>query len=193
MLTQLGLLSGAGGLVLQFTLLMMGSRRDLPGTLGHFFAFYTILGNIALVLIYLSEALPTTRLDLFRNPLVRDMMLANIALVVLYVFFVLCFVNPLDGLFLLADYLLHYFNPFIYALWRLTTVPHGRLRWARPPLMLAPTLVYFLYILARGAWVQEYPYPVLNVVEFGYAQVLLNAAAVRAPARMVGAMVSRGA
>ena len=27
----------------------------------------------------------------------------------------------------------------------------------------------------RGAWVQEYPYPILNAIELGYPQVLLNA------------------
>ncbi len=30
-------------------------------------------------------------------------------------------------------------------------------------------------MLARGAWVQEHPYPVLNVTRLGYPHVLLNA------------------
>ena len=178
LLTWLGLLFGAGGLVLQFSISMqqmLGSGRDLFGSLGHFFAYYTILTNIILVLIYLSEVLPSAGLALFRHPVVRGMMAANIALVALYVFFVLRFLGSLDGLFLLADNVLHYLCPVLYLLWWLVAQPHGRLRWGNLPVMLAPTLVYFIYAMARGAWVQEYPYPILNAIELGYAQVALNA------------------
>ena len=177
LLTWLGLLFGAAGLLLQFTISMqsmLGSGRDLFGSLGHFFSFYTILTNIALVLIYLSEVVPSSRLAVFRHPIVRGMMAANIALVALYVFFVLRFLASLTGLFLVADNILHYLCPALYLLWWLIG-PHGRLRWGNLPLMLAPTLVYFLYAMARGAWVQEYPYPILNAIELGYAQVALNA------------------
>ena len=178
LLTWLGLLFGAGGLALQFSISMqqmLGSGRDLFGSLGHFFAYYTILTNIVLVLIYLSEVLPSAGLALFRHPVVRGMMAANIALVALYVFFVLRFLGSLDGLFLLADNVLHYLCPVLYLLWWLVAQPHGRLRWGNLPVMLAPTLVYFIYAMARGAWVQEYPYPILNAIELGYAQVALNA------------------
>ena len=178
LLTWLGLGFGAAGLILQFWLSMQGAfanGRDFPGFLGHFLAFYTILTNIALVLVYLSEVLPTPRLELFRRPVVRGLMAANIALVGLYVYFVLRYLHTLDGAALMADNILHYLCPTLYLLWWLVSQRHGQLRWNQLPVMLAPTLVYFLYILARGVWVQQYPYPVLNVVELGYGQVLLNA------------------
>lgn len=177
LLTWLGLLFGAAGLVLQFTISMqsmLGSGRDVFGSLGAFFSYYTILTNIVLVLIYLSEVLPAAGLALFRHPVMRGMMAANIALVALYVFFVLRFLSALAGLFQVADSILHYLCPVLYLLWWLIG-PHDRLRWANLPVMLAPTLVYFLYAMARGAWVQEYPYPILNAIELGYAQVALNA------------------
>lgn len=178
LLTWLGLLLGAAGLVLQFILSMqahLGGGRDIFGALGTFFSYYTILTNIILVLIYLSEVLPTKRLRLFRLPIVRGMMAANIALVALYVFLVLRFLATLDGLFLFADTILHYLCPALYLLWWLVVQRHGLLRWANLPLMLAPTLVYFVYAMARGLWVQEYPYPILNAIKLGYGQVLLNA------------------
>lgn len=178
LLTWLGLLFGAGGLVLQFTISMqsmLASGRDLPGSLGHFFAYYTILSNVILVLIYLSEVVPAAGLSLFRHPVLRGLMAANIALVALYVFFVLRFLAALTDLFLLADTILHYLCPTLYLLWWVVAQPHGRLRWGNLPVMLAPTLVYFIYAMARGAWVQDYPYPILNAAELGYAQVALNA------------------
>lgn len=179
LLTWLGLLFGTGGLLLQFTISMqsmLGSGRDPFGALGTFFSYYTILTNIVLVLIYLSELLPATWLELFRRPLLRGMMVANIALVALYVFFVLRFLATLDGLFLLADSVLHYLCPTLYLLWWLVAQPHGQLRWRNLPSMLAPTVVYFVCVMARGAWVQEYPYPILNAIKLGYPQVLANAA-----------------
>ena len=177
-LTWLGLLCGLGGLGLQFILSMQGAfanGRDFPGFLGHFLAFYTILTNIALILVYLSALTTWSWLQLFRSPVIRAMMAANIALVMLYVYFVLRFLTNLDGLNQLADTLLHYLGPVLYILWWLTAQPHGALKWSNLPVMLAPTLVYFTYILARGAWVNEYPYPILAVNKIGYGAVFLNA------------------
>lgn len=177
-LTWLGLLCGLGGLGLQFVLSMQGAfaaGRDFPGFLGHFFAFYTILSNVILVLIYLSDVLPAAWLAVFRHPITRAMMAANIALVSLYVYFVLRHLSVLTDLLLVADTILHYLCPILYLLWWFAAQPHGKLRWANLPLMLLPTLVYFIYIMVRGLWVQQYPYPILNAIELGYPAVFLNA------------------
>ena len=178
LLTWLGLGVGIVALVLQFTLSMQAYAaigKDIPGSLGTFLAFYTILTNIALVLVYLSAVTTWSWLQLFRSPVIRAMMAANIALVMLYVYFVLRFLTNLTGLDQLADTLLHYLGPVLYILWWLVAQPHGTLNWSNLPLMLAPTVVYFAYILARGAWVNEYPYPFLAVSKLGYAAVFLNA------------------
>lgn len=191
LLLWLGLGFGAGGLILQFVLSYQGAMangRDIPGFLGHFFTFYTILTNIALVLIYLSELSAAAWLALFRQPLVRGLMAASIALVGLYVFLVLRHFNPLEGPLLLADTLLHYLCPVLYLLWWLLQ-PHGALRWQELPLMLAPTFVYFLYAMARGLWVQEYPYPILNAIKLGYGQVGINALTMTAGLTVLCAVV----
>lgn len=177
-LTWAGLLLGLAGLVLQFTIsmqAMLAAGRDLPGALGHFVSYYTILNNVALVLVYLSEVWSARWLALFRRPLVRGIMAANIALVGLYVFFVLRFLQTLDGAFLVADTILHYICPALYLVWWTIACRHGALRWSSLPAMLAPTLAYFIYAMARGAWVAEYPYPILNAGELGYGQVAINA------------------
>ena len=96
-------------------------------------------------------------------------------LVMTFVHFFLRGLTQLTGLFLLADTLLHYVTPILYLIWWIVAVRHGPLLVRRLPVMLAPTLIYFLYVMARGAWVQEYPYPVLNVVKLGYGHVVLNA------------------
>lgn len=178
-LTWLGLLVGVVALVTQFAISMQAyaaAGRDIPGSLGQFFAFYTILTNIVLVLIYASELAPAGWLGIFRRLPVRGMMVAAMVLVMTFVHFFLRGLTQLSGLFLICDWALHYVTPVLYLLWWIVAVRHGPLLIRQVPAMLAPTFVYFLYVLARGAWVREYPYPVLNVIRFGYGKVLLNAA-----------------
>jgi hypothetical protein len=192
LLTWLGLLSGAGGLLLQFVISMqayLADGRDIPGALGAFFAYYTILTNCILVLVYLSEVTRFAWLDLFRSPVFRGMMAACIALVSIYVFLVLRHLSVLTGLFQVADTILHYLCPILYLLWWVAAQRHGLLRWANLPVMLAPTLIYFIYAMARGAWVQEYPYPILNAIELGYPAVLLNAVYMTAGLSVLAAVV----
>jgi len=179
LLIGLGLAAGVAGLVLQFVISMqvyLAAGRDIPGALGTFFTFYTILTNIALVLVYLSEILSTPRLELFRRPVTRGMLAASIALVSLYVFIVLRHLYALTGLFQLADTLLHYVCPLLYLLWWAIASPHGQLRWRDLPHMLAPTMLYFVAIMLRGVWVKEYPYPFMSAGPDGYGPVLLNTA-----------------
>jgi hypothetical protein len=178
MIAVLGLVVGGIGLVVQFVISMQAyaqNGRDVFGALGMFFSYYTILTNIILVLIYASEISTAGWLEVFRHPVVRGMMAANIALVMLFVYFVLRHLSVLEGLFLICDYILHYITPVLYVIWWCAGARHGALRWSHVPVMLVPTFVYFLYAMARGAWVQEYPYPILNAIRLGYPQVLLNA------------------
>jgi len=177
-LTWLGLVVGVVALVLQFAIAMpayLAGGRDIPGALGQFFSFYTILTNIVLVLIYLAEISSARWLDFFRSLDTRGAMVASMVLVMTFVHFYLRGLVPLTGLFLLCDRLLHYVTPILYVLWWLIAVRHGPLLMRKLPWMLLPTFVYFLLVMARGAWVGEYPYPVLNAYRLGYGHVLLNA------------------
>jgi hypothetical protein len=177
-LVWLGLLVGVVGLVVQFVISMqayLAGGRDIPGALGQFFSYYTIITNIALVLIYLSEVVRWRWLELFRKLDVTGMMVANMLLVMTFVYFYLRGITRPEGMFLACDIALHYVTPIIYIVWWLIAVRHGPLLVRRIPIMLAPTFVYFLVVMARGLWVKEYPYPILNVVRLGYARVLLNA------------------
>ena len=54
LLTLLGFVVGAAALILQFVISMqayLAAGRDIPGALGMFFTYYTILTNIVLVLM----------------------------------------------------------------------------------------------------------------------------------------------
>ena len=192
LLTVLGLAVGLAGLILQLYVSIpayLAAGRDLPGALGAFFAYYTILTNCALVLIYLSELLPSARLEYFRHPVVRASMAACILLVSIYVFFVLRFLYAFTGLSQLADTLLHYVAPLVYLIWWVIAQPHGLLSWTNLPIMLAPTLIYFFVVMLRGAWVHEYPYPFINAAELGYPSVLIGALILAAGLAALAALI----
>jgi hypothetical protein len=159
--TWLGLLIGSGGLLLQFYVsltLRFAQGFDLGSTLIFFFTYYTILTNIMLVLIYLSEVADWRWLDWWRTPVVRGMMAGAIALVGIFNHLLLAQLQDLTGLRWLADFILHYITPTWFVLWWLLFQPKQRLKLGDIPLMLLPTLVWLGWAMARGAVVNEYPY-----------------------------------
>ena len=105
--TWAGFSIGTAALLLQFyltlstRLLRMGD--SLPGTLIFFFTFFTILTNIMLVLIYLSELTTAGWLGWWRTPVTRGMMAGAIALVGIFNHLLLAELQDLTGPSALAD------------------------------------------------------------------------------------------
>jgi hypothetical protein len=175
--TWVGLLLGLGGLLLQLyvTLGLRGAQgHDLASTLVFFFTFYTILTNIMLVLIYLSEVTTAGWLGWWRSPVARGMMAGAIALVGIFNHLLLADLQDLTGLAALCDTILHYITPAIFVLWWLFFQPKGTLRVGNIPIMLLPTLIWLIWALARGAVIGEYPYPILDAQKLGYGAVAIN-------------------
>ncbi len=48
--------------------------------------------------------------------------------------------------------------------------------WFAPLAWAVWPLAYLVYALLRGAWLQSYPYPFIDVSTLGYPQALLNSA-----------------
>jgi hypothetical protein len=181
--TFAGLIIGLAALVLQFSLtvpLRLTNGDSLIGAVIFYFTFFTILTNLALVLVYLSEFFAANWLGWFRAPVTRGMILAAITLVMLFYHFVLAGLWAPEGWFKLADVTLHYVTPCLYILWWLAFQPHGTLRFRDIPLMIVPPAIYLVYAMIRGAIVNEYPYPILEAHTLGYPQVALNAGIVLA-------------
>lgn len=174
----IGFLIGVAGLVLQ-GYLTLGRRffeegDSFLGTIVFFFTFYTILTNIMLVLIYLSENVDWRWLGWWRSPVTRGMMAGAIALVGVVNHLLLHHLQTFEGLYYVGEIVLHYVAPAWFVLWWLVFQPKGTLRWADLPVMLLPTLIWLIWAMARGAVMDEYPYPFLNATQLGYPGVALN-------------------
>lgn len=175
--TWIGLVVGAAALILQFALTIparLETGDNIFGAVVFYLTFFTILTNLVLVLIYVAELWPQEGLSWFRTPVTRGMMVAAIILVGLFYHFVLASTWNPDGLWKLADIVLHYVTPFFYVLWWVLFMRHGRLKFGEIPAMLLPPVIYLVYAMIRGAILAEYPYPILEANRIGYGAVALN-------------------
>ena len=166
-----------GALVFQVFLTVnsrLSNGDSLAGALVFYFSFFTILSNLMVAAIYLSDLASWRWLAWWRAPWVRGMMAGAIVLVMLVYHFLLFGLADFDIWFTIADRILHYVDPALYALWWLLFQPHGKLKWADLPKMLIYPSIYVIWAMARGAVVNEYPYPFLAADKLGYGQVLVN-------------------
>jgi hypothetical protein len=175
--TLLGLVVGTATLVLQFYLsieLRLGKGDSLAGALWYLLTFFTILTNLMVVLIYLSEISMARWLDWWRSPVTRAMMAATMTVVTVFYHVMLAGLWQPTGLQLVADVVLHYVAPWFFIVWWLVFQPHGQLSWRHIPVMATFPLVYLAWAMFRGAIVGEYPYPILEANTLGYGQVAIN-------------------
>jgi hypothetical protein len=182
-LTWTGLLIGAAGLALQFSLSIparMEPDGGLGGALVTFFSYFTILSNSVLVLIYASGLTAAPALEVFRRPVTRGMMAAAILLVMAFYHFMIAPSMNWQGWWKLADTTLHYICPVIYLGWWVSVARHGELKWRNIPAMAVPVLLYLPYAMTIGGLTGNYPYRILEVDRLGYGQVAINAALVAA-------------
>ena len=90
-------------------------------------------------------------------------------------FFFLRPLLDLDGADLLADKLLHLVVPLLAVIGWVAFGPRERATRADLVPFLVVPVFWLGYTLVRGAFVDWYPYPFIDVGEHGYGVVLLNA------------------
>lgn len=179
--TWIGLVLGAAALILQFTITMalrLNAGDSAIGAVLFYLSFFTIITNLALVLIYAAELRPGWPLGWFREPVTQGMMAAAITLVMVFYHLILAETWDPQGLSLVCDVSLHYLTPILYVFWWVIYTRHGALRWTDVPTMLLPPTIYLIWAMTRGAVVGEYPYPILEADRLGYGVVAVNVVAV---------------
>ena len=162
-------------LVLQYVLILQLTRDNVGVVLGtvRFFSYFTILSNIAVSLVAFTAA--AGRTGFLARARVRGAVALYIGVTGSIYFFVLRHLWQPQGAQWWADTGLHYAVPLAYWAWWLACVPHGTLRWRDVAGWLLFPLGYVAWVFLRGAWVGEYPYPFIDVVQLGWARVGVNA------------------
>ncbi|MEU5694478.1 Pr6Pr family membrane protein [Actinosynnema sp. NPDC020468] len=159
------------------TLATSGGRFPDPGArLVNLFCFFTIQSNV-LVLLTTAVLVFRERPPVFWRVLRLDGVLSIAVTGVVY-HLVLAGLYELHGAALLADVLLHTVSPLLCVAGWLVFGPRGLVT----PRIVAWSTVYPLawlaFTLVRGAVIDYYPYPFVDVATLGYARVALNCALV---------------
>ncbi len=167
-------------LVLQFVLVAQGhnvldehNRPDTGTRLVRYFSYLTIWGNVLVAWTTLTLAVGRDRDSRVWRALRLDAVVL-IALIAIVHFFFLRPLLDLEGADLLADKLLHMVVPAVAVVGWLVFGPRGRASTADIGPSLVVPVVWLGYTLVRGAFVDWYPYPFIDVGEHGYGVVLLN-------------------
>jgi hypothetical protein len=150
----------------------------LKDSFANFMSYFTILSNIlvALSLTATLFLLPTTSVGNYFSSITVKTGIA------LYIFIVSLVYNTVlrgiwqpKGFQAIADNLLHVVVPVLYILYWIFFIPKGSLKWRNGIQWTYFPFAYLIYSLVRGHFVGWYPYPFLNVGEFGYQKVFINA------------------
>lgn len=174
-----GFLCASFAVTLQFYLILFAAHRDGASYVSEsirFLSYMTIWTNILVAFCFGSVAVfPGTRLGAFFNrPSLHAATFVYIIVVGVSYLFLLSHIWEPQGWQYVADVLLHYAVPVLFVVYWLflaekVLVPFDRaIRWLFYP------AVYFVYALARGVIVNEYPYPFIDVNELGYQAVFIN-------------------
>lgn len=178
---KIAALLGWFALILQLCLILASrwqGDKSLLGGVDIFFSYFTVLTNIlvAVVLSYAATLGDSSLRRFFLDPKVQGGIAAAIVLVGLAYNLLLRNVWDPQGWQWVADELLHDVMPIVFIVYWWFCVPKGPLHWRDIwPWLLYP-LAYFIFVLVRGAIVDSYPYPFIEVNTLGLAKVLGNAA-----------------
>ncbi len=164
--------------------------EPLAPALMRYFSFFTIETNLLLALILTTSSLRPQADSFLLRPGVRTGAVVYIIMVGVVYALLLSSLYHWTGIILLADRILHVAMPILYPLYWLAFVEKGRIKWTYPLIWLFFPIIYFVYILLRGAIIDAYPYPFLNVAKLGYDRVVLNALGLMAALFALGLFVA---
>lgn len=156
-----------------------------------YFSYFTVTTNtlVALVLTvpWLAPESPVGKW--LARPHMTAMTCAAIIVVGLAYHVLLSSINHPTGIEYVTDLGLHYIVPTLFTLHWVLAAPKAGLRYGHLPSFAIYPTVYFLYLVARGAMVGEYPYFFVDVNSIGLGGAARNAAGILAFYLAVGAFL----
>jgi len=179
-------LVAAFAVVLQLVLVLQGnsvldetSRPDRGTRVIRFASYLTIWSNVLVAWSTLSLALGRDQDTRLWRALRLDAVVICFGGGIVHFFFLRPLLD-LDGWNLAADKLLHVVVPLFAAVGWLLFGPRGRAAVADLVPFLVVPVFWLGYTLVRGAFVDWYPYPFVDVGEHGYGVVALNCVGISA-------------
>lgn len=155
-------------LAAQYYLIIENRVEPVAETTIRYFSFFTILTNLLVAIVITKEIFKENSRSFFTAVTVYITIVGAVYQVLLRHIW-----SP-TGLQKLVDELLHTIIPLLVIIYWCTWKNKVYLTYRKIFAWAIYPLVYFGYILLRGASSHFYPYPFINVDTLGYTQVLIN-------------------
>ncbi|MBW0119250.1 Pr6Pr family membrane protein [Pseudonocardia abyssalis] len=157
-----------------------GGAFDTPAArVANLFTFFTILTNLLVALTGVALALAPRRRSTLLSVLRLDAVL-GITVTGIVFHTLLADLADLRGAEAFADLLFHTVSPIVVVLGWLLFGPRGLIDRRAVLLSLLYPLLWLGFTLVRGAVIDWYPYPFVDVSRLGYPTVLLNSLGITA-------------
>lgn len=183
----------AASLVLQYAILVRTASPAIGPLLAtvRYFSYFTILSNVLVAFATASACMQGAGAlaVFFRRPAVQGGIALYIGVTGTVYFSILRHLRQPQGAQWWADAGLHYASPVLYVAWWIFGVRHFGLQWRTVVAWLGFPAAYLLWVLLRGAWVHEYPYPFIDVGQLGWMATARNVAGVLALFVVLGALL----
>lgn len=175
-LATAGALLGLFGLGLQYWLLyvdMSGDGASALEVLWRFYAYFTLLTNTFVTLVFARAALKPDSLVGLNAPRVELMAVTSIMFVCIVYNVLLAPRWDPQGWQKVADVIVHDAVPILFLVfWAMR--PHGGLKWSHAVFAGLWPLAYAIYGLSRGALDGFYPYFFMDPTTASYVQIGIN-------------------
>lgn len=175
-LAALGALIGLFGLILQYVLLygeLSANGASALDVLWRFYAYFTLLTNTFVTLVFARAALKPESLEGLNAPRVELMAVTSIMFVCIVYNVLLAARWDPQGWQKVADVIVHNVVPILFLIfWGLR--PHGGLKWSHAVFAGLWPLAYAIYGLSRGALDGFYPYFFMDPTAASYVQIAIN-------------------
>ncbi|WP_312858518.1 Pr6Pr family membrane protein [Pseudonocardia pini] len=137
------------------------------------FCFFTILSNLLVAVVFALLAAEPDRDDRTIRVLLLDAVLAIAVTGIVYNLVLAQTANPV-GLHQVANVLCHMLTPLLAVVGWLLFGPRGLVDRKVVLLSAIYPIAWLAFTLVRGAVIDWYPYPFVDVVAHGYGRVLVN-------------------
>jgi hypothetical protein len=172
-IAALGALVGLGGLALQYVIMVSADGAAPLETTWRFFAYFTILTNCLVTLVFTRAALKPDAGDGLNAPRVELMALTSIVFVCAVYNVLLAPRWAPEGWQLVADIIVHQVVPALFVMFWLSR-PRGRLGWGDAMFAALWPIGYAAYGLTRGAFDGFYLYFFMDPTAAPLWRVALN-------------------
>lgn len=163
------------GVLIQFVLMLQHTELPLIEAVVRFFSYFTILSNLLVAVFFAMQILKKHQPDHFflKSATALSVTVYIIVVGLIYQVILSKLYFP-KGLNLIADNIIHGITPLATLFFWLIFESKRKIQYGSVVYFLLYPLLYLIYTLIRGSFIQFYPYPFVDVTKLGIQQVLMN-------------------